>query len=50
MPTTHSFTEQGRARAEHDRGLYLVEALAGTWHTFPTGRGKTGWLETDLPE
>ncbi|WP_031010093.1 ATP-binding protein [Streptomyces sp. NRRL F-5727] len=42
----------GRVRlavGEHGRGLHLVEALAFTWHTFPTGRGKTVRLETDIP-
>jgi hypothetical protein len=28
--TAHSLTDEGTARAEHGRGLYLVDALAHT--------------------
>ncbi|MGW2034660.1 ATP-binding SpoIIE family protein phosphatase [Streptomyces sp. NPDC001811] len=49
VPTAYSLTEEGSARAEHGRGLYLVDALAHTWHTSPSGRGKTVWLEMDIP-
>ncbi|MEV7236794.1 hypothetical protein AB0N06_23315 [Streptomyces sp. NPDC051020] len=31
------------------RGLFLVDALAHTWHTSPSGLGKTVWLEMDIP-
>ncbi|MEW2513005.1 SpoIIE family protein phosphatase [Streptomyces sp. NPDC046870] len=49
VPTAYSLTEEGSARAEHGRGLYLVDALAHTWNTSPSGRGKTVWLEMDIP-
>ncbi|MEU6290948.1 ATP-binding SpoIIE family protein phosphatase [Streptomyces sp. NPDC046988] len=47
VPAAYSLTDEGRARAEHGRGLFLVDALADTWHTSPNGRGKTVWLEMD---
>ncbi|WP_225847489.1 SpoIIE family protein phosphatase [Streptomyces sp. HPF1205] len=50
VPTAYSLTEEGSARAEHGRGLFLVDALARTWNTSPSGRGKTVWLEMDVPE
>jgi anti-sigma regulatory factor (Ser/Thr protein kinase) len=49
VPTAYSLTDEGSARAEHGRGLYLVDALAHTWNTSPSGRGKTVWLEMDIP-
>lgn len=49
VPTAYSLTEEGSARAEHGRGLVLVDALAHTWNTSPSGRGKTVWLEMDAP-
>ncbi|MGW5652632.1 SpoIIE family protein phosphatase [Streptomyces humi] len=49
VPAAYSLTEEGSARAEHGRGLYLVDALAHTWNTSPSGRGKTVWLEMDIP-
>ncbi|MFG2356942.1 SpoIIE family protein phosphatase [Streptomyces sp. NPDC048521] len=49
VPTAYSLTDEGSARAEHGRGLYLVDALAQTWNTSPSGRGKTVWLEMDIP-
>ncbi|MET7694408.1 ATP-binding SpoIIE family protein phosphatase [Streptomyces sp. NPDC005483] len=49
IPTAYSLTDEGSARAEHGRGLYLVDALAHTWNTSPSGRGKTVWLEMDIP-
>jgi anti-sigma regulatory factor (Ser/Thr protein kinase) len=49
VPTAYSLTDEGSARAEHGRGLYLVDALARTWNTSPSGRGKTVWLEMDIP-
>ncbi|MGW5497820.1 SpoIIE family protein phosphatase [Streptomyces olivaceoviridis] len=49
VPTAYSLTDEGSARAEHGRGLYLVDALAHTWNTSPSGRGKTVWLELDIP-
>ncbi|WP_051777578.1 SpoIIE family protein phosphatase [Streptomyces violaceorubidus] len=47
VPAAYSLSDEGRARAEHGRGLFLVDALADTWHTSPNGRGKTVWLEMD---
>ncbi|MEV7077885.1 SpoIIE family protein phosphatase [Streptomyces sp. NPDC093516] len=49
VPAAYSLTDEGSARAEHGRGLFLVDALAGTWHTSPNGRGKTVWLEMGIP-
>ncbi|MFI6062885.1 ATP-binding protein [Streptomyces sp. NPDC051286] len=49
VPTAYSLTAEGSARAEHGRGLFLVDALAHTWNTSPSGRGKTVWLEMDIP-
>ncbi|MFE2546901.1 SpoIIE family protein phosphatase [Actinacidiphila glaucinigra] len=49
VPTAYSLTEEGSAQAEHGRGLYLVDALARSWNTSPSGRGKTVWLEMDIP-
>ncbi len=49
VPAAYSLTDEGSARAEHGRGLFLVDALADTWHTSPNGRGKTVWLEMGIP-
>ncbi|MFJ7495180.1 ATP-binding protein [Streptomyces sp. NPDC097727] len=49
VPSASSLTDEGCARAEHGRGLFLVDALADTWHTSPNGRGRTVWLEMDIP-
>nr|BFD88010.1 hypothetical protein StreXyl84_74110 [Streptomyces sp. Xyl84] len=50
VPALYSLSEEGCARAEHGRGLFLVDALADTWNTSPNGRGKTVWLEMDIPQ
>lgn len=49
VPTLYSLSEEGSSRAEHGRGLFLVDALATAWNTSPNGRGKTVWLEMDIP-
>jgi anti-sigma regulatory factor (Ser/Thr protein kinase) len=49
VPTLYSLSEEGSERAEHGRGLFLVDALARTWNTSAHGRGKTVWLEVDVP-
>ncbi|MFJ4844626.1 MULTISPECIES: SpoIIE family protein phosphatase [unclassified Streptomyces] len=49
VPTAYSLTDEGRAKAEHGRGLYLVDALCRTWNTSTCGLGKTVWLEMDIP-
>ncbi|WP_234021104.1 ATP-binding protein [Streptomyces sp. Tu 6176] len=49
VPALYSLSDEGCARAEHGRGLFLVDALADTWNTSPNGRGKTVWLEMDIP-
>ncbi|MFE9611378.1 SpoIIE family protein phosphatase [Streptomyces sp. NPDC006012] len=49
VPALYSLSEEGSSRAEHGRGLFLVEALACAWNTSPNGRGKTVWLEVDVP-
>ncbi|MFJ7495112.1 ATP-binding protein [Streptomyces sp. NPDC097727] len=49
VPIACSLTDEGRARAEHGRGPFLVDAPADTWHTSPNGRGRAVWLEMDIP-
>jgi hypothetical protein len=49
VPTAYSLTDEGSARSEHGRGLFLVDAPAHTWHTSPSGLGKTVRLEMDIP-
>lgn len=50
VPSAYSLSAEGSSRAEHGRGLFLVDALARTWNTSPSGRGKTVWLEMDIPD
>jgi GAF domain-containing protein/anti-sigma regulatory factor (Ser/Thr protein kinase) len=50
VPIPYSLSEEGCSRAEHGRGLFLVDALADTWNTSPNGFGKTVWLEMDIPQ
>ncbi len=45
VPSPISGSDQENARAEHGRGLLIVESLAAAWGTSPSGRGKTVWLE-----
>ncbi|MGW4673865.1 SpoIIE family protein phosphatase [Streptomyces sp. NPDC004324] len=47
VPSPLALEEEENAEAEHGRGLLIVEALAGGWHSFPNGRGKT--VSLDLP-
>ncbi|MGR6968304.1 hypothetical protein ACU639_01620 [Streptomyces cynarae] len=49
MPAAYSLTDQGGTRAQHGRGLILVNAPEDTWHTSRNGRGETVWLEMGLP-
>ncbi|MGW3248517.1 ATP-binding SpoIIE family protein phosphatase [Streptomyces sp. NPDC001070] len=49
VPSPVSLTEEGSARAEHGRGLFIVEALASAWDSSPNGRGKTVWLDVPIP-
>jgi anti-sigma regulatory factor (Ser/Thr protein kinase)/GAF domain-containing protein len=49
VPSPVSLTEEGNARAEHGRGLFIVEALASAWDSSPNGRGKTVWLDVPIP-
>ncbi|WEP00876.1 SpoIIE family protein phosphatase (plasmid) [Streptomyces sp. FXJ1.172] len=49
VPTAYSLTDEGSATAEHGRGLFLVDALAQTWNTAASGRGKSVWLELAVP-
>ncbi|WP_345043475.1 SpoIIE family protein phosphatase [Streptomyces sannanensis] len=37
--------EDANSRAEHGRGLVIVESLVSQWGTFPSGSGKTVWFE-----
>ncbi|MGW7571927.1 SpoIIE family protein phosphatase [Streptomyces tendae] len=50
VPSAYSLSSEGSSRAEHGRGLFLVDALARTWNTSPSGRGKIVWLEMDIPD
>lgn len=50
VPCAYSLSAEGSSRAEHGRGLFLVDALACTWNTSPNGRGKTVWLEMAIPD
>jgi anti-sigma regulatory factor (Ser/Thr protein kinase) len=49
VPYPFAASDEGVAEAEHGRGLFLVEALARDWNTSPNGRGKTVWLEVEVP-
>ncbi|MFE0581577.1 SpoIIE family protein phosphatase [Streptomyces sp. NPDC058874] len=48
VPSPVSVSGEGNARAEHGRGLLIVESLASAWGTSPSGRGKTVWLELPI--
>ncbi|MET8676163.1 SpoIIE family protein phosphatase [Streptomyces sp. NPDC004647] len=41
--------QPGNQEAESGRGLLIVEAVASTWGSSPSGRGKTTWFELDIP-
>ncbi|WP_413802660.1 SpoIIE family protein phosphatase [Streptomyces iranensis] len=45
VPSSLSAAEEENAQAEHGRGLIIVDSLATTWGSSPSGRGKTVWLE-----
>ncbi|MEU3206521.1 ATP-binding SpoIIE family protein phosphatase [Streptomyces cyaneofuscatus] len=45
VPSPISGTDEENARAEHGRGLLVVDSLAAAWGTSPSGRGKTVRLE-----
>ncbi|WP_406434380.1 SpoIIE family protein phosphatase [Streptomyces sp. NBC_01589] len=49
VPSPLALDEEENAEAEHGRGLLIVEALAGGWHSFPNGRGKTVSLDMPIP-
>ncbi|MFE0641095.1 SpoIIE family protein phosphatase [Streptomyces sp. NPDC058877] len=48
IPSPISVSGGENAQAEHGRGLLIVESLASSWGTSPSGRGKTVWLELPL--
>jgi anti-sigma regulatory factor (Ser/Thr protein kinase) len=50
VPSPLALSEEENARAEHGRGLLIVEALSGQWNTSPNGRGKTVWLDVAVPD
>ncbi|WP_331772974.1 SpoIIE family protein phosphatase (plasmid) [Embleya sp. NBC_00888] len=41
--------ETGDDQAESGRGLLIVDAIASSWGSSPTGRGKTTWFEMLIP-
>ncbi|MGW0083086.1 ATP-binding SpoIIE family protein phosphatase [Streptomyces sp. NPDC003393] len=41
--------EAEQSRAEHGRGLVIVDGLATAWGSSPHGRGKTVWMELRNP-
>ncbi|MFD7405994.1 SpoIIE family protein phosphatase [Streptomyces sp. NPDC059866] len=47
IPSPLSLTEEENARAEHGRGMLIVESLVGEWNSSPNGQGKT--VSLDLP-
>jgi anti-sigma regulatory factor (Ser/Thr protein kinase) len=49
VPSAPSLSEEGKSQAEHGRGLFLVDAVAGDWNSSPNGRGRTVWLELAIP-
>ncbi|MGW1761341.1 ATP-binding protein [Streptomyces mirabilis] len=49
VPSPLALDEEENAEAEHGRGLLIVEALAGGWHSVPNGRGKTVSLDMPIP-
>ncbi|MYX32891.1 MULTISPECIES: SpoIIE family protein phosphatase [unclassified Streptomyces] len=48
LPSSLSACEEENARAEHGRGLIIVDAL-GEWGISPSGRGKVVWCEIAVP-
>jgi GAF domain-containing protein/anti-sigma regulatory factor (Ser/Thr protein kinase) len=47
VPAPLTLCDDENAKAEHGRGLLIVEALAGHWNSSPNGRGKT--VSLDVP-
>ncbi|WP_405883539.1 SpoIIE family protein phosphatase [Streptomyces sp. NBC_01136] len=46
LPSAMSVSDEAeQSRAEHGRGLMIVDCLATTWGSSPHGRGKTVWME-----
>lgn len=50
IPSPLALDEEENARAEHGRGLLIVEALAAEWNSSPNGQGKTVSLKLPIPE
>ncbi|MCZ4602835.1 SpoIIE family protein phosphatase [Streptomyces sp. Lzd4kr] len=48
VPSSLSASEEENAKAEHGRGLIIVDGLASSWGSSPSGRGKTVWLELSV--
>lgn len=49
VPSPLAATEEGNAKAEHGRGLLIVESLAEMWNSSPNGQGKTVSLNMPIP-
>jgi anti-sigma regulatory factor (Ser/Thr protein kinase) len=49
VPSPLALLEEENAKAEHGRGLLIVESLAGPWNSSPNGRGKTISLDMPIP-
>ncbi|GAA3767928.1 hypothetical protein GCM10022206_03210 [Streptomyces chiangmaiensis] len=50
VPSPLALVEEENAEAEHGRGLLIVEALSGSWHSSPNGRGKTVSVEVPIAD
>jgi hypothetical protein len=50
VPTACSLTDEGSARAERGRGLFLVDGLERAWNTLPSDWAKTVWLQRNIPD
>jgi anti-sigma regulatory factor (Ser/Thr protein kinase) len=48
LPSVFLKSTEENAQAEHGRGLLIVDSLASSWGSSPTGRGKTVWVEMVL--
>ncbi|WP_234389016.1 MULTISPECIES: SpoIIE family protein phosphatase [Streptomyces] len=49
VPSRLTLAEEENARAEHGRGLLIVESLVDDWNSSPNGKGKTIALNLPIP-
>jgi GAF domain-containing protein/anti-sigma regulatory factor (Ser/Thr protein kinase) len=50
VPSPLALSEEENAKAEHGRGLLIVQALSGSWNSSPNGRGKTVSVEVPIAQ